>query len=144
MRLVILESPYAGGSDEEIAQNVTFARAALRHCLMKGEAPIASHLLYTQLGVLYDGIPQEREMGIAAGLEWARVAEAAVFYADRGWSPGMLAAFEAHMLRGLHCEQRWLRPIYEVFDAIGLARQRFNDQMALRAICDKHGMEMPW
>ena len=94
MRLVILESPYAG----DIEANTEYARAALRDCLLRGEAPIASHLLYTQPGVLRDELPAEREHGIAAGLAWGRVAEATVVYTDRGVSRGMefgIAAAEA-------------------------------------------------
>lgn len=85
MRLVILESPYAGG----VARNVAYARAAMRDCLLRGEAPFASHLLYTQPGVLDDDIPGERQLGIGAGLEWGARAEATVVYADLGISPGM-------------------------------------------------------
>ena len=55
---------------------------------------IASHLLYTQPGILDDTIPDEREVGIAAGLEWAHVAEAMVIYTDRGISPGMQRAID--------------------------------------------------
>ena len=85
MRLVILESPYAG----DIEANVAYARAALRDSLMRGEAPIASHLLYTQPGVLDDAIPSERQHGIDAGLAWRRVADATVVYVDRGVTNGM-------------------------------------------------------
>lgn len=104
MKLVVLESPYAG----DVERNVAYARAAMRDCLSRGEAPIASHLLYTQEGVLDDDIPGERARGIAAGLEWARVAEAVVFYVDRGWSRGMLAAKERHADEGLPIEYRSL------------------------------------
>lgn len=83
--LVILESPFAG----DVTANLAYARAAMRDSLLRGEAPIASHLLYTQPGVLDDNLPHERELGIAAGLA---VADRAVFYVDRGWSGGMLAA----------------------------------------------------
>lgn len=86
MRLVILESPYAGDVDT----NVDYARSCLRDCLMRGEAPIASHLLYTQDGVLDDRDPTERTLGIAAGLAWGRAAQATVVYQDRGISRGML------------------------------------------------------
>jgi len=84
-RLVVLESPYAG----DVAENERYARAALHDCLMRGEAPIASHLLYTQPGVLNDLNPAERQHGIDAGLAWGRVAEATVVYTDRGMSGGM-------------------------------------------------------
>jgi hypothetical protein len=85
MKLVILESPYAG----DIEANVAYARAALRDSLARGEAPIASHLLYTQPGVLRDEVQEERDWGIAAGLAWANKAEATVVYTDRGISRGM-------------------------------------------------------
>lgn len=88
MKLVIIESPYAG----EVELNVEYARACLKDSIHRGEAPIASHLLYTQPGILDDLIPSERELGIAAGLAWSEVAEYSCFYTDRGWSRGMLAA----------------------------------------------------
>lgn len=85
IRLVILESPFAG----DVAANVKYARAAVRDALSRGEAPIASHLLYTQPGVLDDTIESERQWGINAGLAWGRVADATVVYTDRGVSRGM-------------------------------------------------------
>lgn len=84
-KLVIVESPFAGDVDA----NIAYARAAIRDCLLRGEAPIASHLLYTQPGVLNDDIPEERARGIDAGLAWGRVADATVVYIDRGMSRGM-------------------------------------------------------
>jgi hypothetical protein len=104
MRLVILESPYAGDVD----RNVAYARAALADSLRRGEAPIASHLLYTQPGVLDDDVPDERRLGIDAGLAWGRVADAAVFYVDLGMSRGMLQAWDRHHLEGRPVERRRL------------------------------------
>ena len=94
MTRVILESPYAAPTPEGIAYNVSYARACLRDSLLRGEAPIASHLLYTQPGVLRDEVAEERLRGINAGLAWREVADAWVFYLDLGWSPGMAAARE--------------------------------------------------
>jgi hypothetical protein len=82
---VILESPYAG----DIERNVKYARMAVRDSLSRGEAPIASHLLYTQEGILKDEIPEERQWGIDAGLAWKEVAVKHVFYVDYGYSRGM-------------------------------------------------------
>lgn len=70
MKRVILESPYAGDTAEDVERNLTYAREALRDSLLRGEAPIASHLLYTQKGVLDDRIREERGLGIAAGVAW--------------------------------------------------------------------------
>jgi len=86
MRRVVVESPFAG----DVETNTAYARRALRDCLLRGEAPIASHLLYTQPGVLDDNNPEERKLGIEAGLTWARAgAEASVVYEDWGISSGM-------------------------------------------------------
>lgn len=91
-KLVIIESPYAG----DIVANVAYARAAMKDSCNRLEAPMASHLLYTQPGVLDDNIPADREWGIKAGLAWRRVAELAAFYVDRGWSRGMWVAKELY------------------------------------------------
>lgn len=88
MKRVIIESPYAG----EVRENLKYARECLRHSLSLGEAPIASHLLYTQPKVLNDKKPEERRLGIEAGLAWLSVADDHVFYIDRGMSTGMKLA----------------------------------------------------
>jgi hypothetical protein len=92
MKRVILESPYRALTDNAVMDNVVYARVCLRDCLARGEAPIASHLLYTQEGVLDDKVEYERELGIQAGLAWMSVADYSVFYTDRGWSKGMYRA----------------------------------------------------
>lgn len=102
MRLVVLESPYAGDVD----RNVVYARRCLRDCLGRGEAPIASHLLYTQAGVLSDDSPGERAAGIAAGLAWLRVADATVVYTDLGVSRGMREGIGAAETLGRPVEYR--------------------------------------
>lgn len=104
MRLVILESPYAG----DIGANVEYARACLRDALLRGEAPIASHLLYTQPGVLRDEVPAERAYGIDAGLAWRRVADASVVYVDRGITKGMQYGIDAATAAGKPVEYRRL------------------------------------
>jgi hypothetical protein len=87
MRLVVVESPYAG----DVEMNLRYLRACMADCLRKGEAPYASHALYTQPGVLRDELPEERKLGIEAGFRWGEVAALRVFYVDRGWSSGMRA-----------------------------------------------------
>lgn len=102
MRLVILESPYAG----DVEANVAYARRCVRDSLSRGEAPIASHLLYTQPGILNDDVPGERRLGIDAGLAWRRVAEASVVYVDRGISTGMNYGIGAARDAGIPVEFR--------------------------------------
>jgi hypothetical protein len=95
MRRVVLESPFAGATEAEQQANIDYARACVADCLQRGDSAIASHLLYTQPGVLRDDVPGERELGIAAGLAWLPVADATVVYTDRGVSPGMLRGIRA-------------------------------------------------
>lgn len=85
MKLVILESPYAG----DVAANIAYARACVRDSLSRGESPLASHLLLTQEDILRDDDPVERLKGIDAGLAWLHVSEGTVVYCDYGISKGM-------------------------------------------------------
>lgn len=104
MRLVIVESPFAG----DVKRNLRYLRACLRDCLMRGEAPYASHGLYTQSDVLDDGSPLDRTLGIEAGFAWKRVADASVFYTDLGISRGMELGAKAAEERGQAVEFRSL------------------------------------
>lgn len=106
MKLVILESPYAGNID----LNVAYARLAVRDSLSRGEAPICSHLLYTQPTILKDEVPEERQCGIDAGLAWGKVAEQTVVYIDLGISRGMKYGIEAAEKAGRNVEYRRLFP----------------------------------
>lgn len=111
MRKVVLESPFAGrGTDKagQLEKNVAYARMCMHDCLLRGEAPIASHLLYTQPGVLNDNKPEERKLGIEAGLEWGRLAEASVVYVDRGVSKGMKFGIARAIKEGRPVEYRSL------------------------------------
>lgn len=103
-RRVIVESPYAG----DVLRNEAYARAALKDCLLRGEAPFASHLLYTQPSVVDDHIPHERVLGIDAGLAWGAVADATVVYTDFGISAGMAYGIERANREGRPVEYRQL------------------------------------
>ncbi|MDD5749435.1 MAG: hypothetical protein PHO91_01450 [Patescibacteria group bacterium] len=107
IRLVIIESPFAG-TPEEVATNIQYARACLLDCLKRGEAPFASHLLYTQEGVLDDTVPEQRRLGIEAGLAWGQKATATVVYLDRGISQGMVQGIIRALNEGRAVEPRSL------------------------------------
>lgn len=94
-KLVIVESPYTGN----VEFNVNYARRCIMDCLHRGEAAIASHLLYTQQGILRDDKASERKMGIEAGIAWKQVAEYSAFYTDLGWSHGMLTGLNGLVQR---------------------------------------------
>ena len=85
LRPVVIESPYDGN----IRRHIAYARDAIAHSLARGEAPIASHLLYTQPGILNDDVPAQRELGIGAGHAWIEKADAVIVYDDFGVTPGM-------------------------------------------------------
>lgn len=108
MQRVILESPFAAETPNGKKANILYARACLRDCLTQGESPIASHLLYTQSGVLDDDIPGERTLGIEAGLAWGVEAHKTVVYTDRGISKGMKYGIERANREGRVVEFRIL------------------------------------
>lgn len=112
MILVSIESPYASKkkgiveNKQEIQKNIQYARECMSDCLHRGEAPIASHLLYTQEGILDDTIPEERTLGIQAGFEWNQFAEKTVVYIDLGISNGMKAGIDEANMKGRPVEFR--------------------------------------
>src|ERR1051325_1007922 len=67
-KLVIIESPFrgagttAGDIQTDRESKIKYARRCMRDCLLRNEAPMVSHLLYTQEGVLSDDEPKEREL----------------------------------------------------------------------------------
>ena len=103
--LVIIESPFKG--DE--VENINYARECVRHSLLLGESPIASHLLYTQEGILNDAIESERILGISAGLSWVSVAEKTAVYIDLGISKGMEYGIKVAKDAGVDIEYRKIR-----------------------------------
>ncbi len=105
MKLTILESPYAG----DVAANIEYAQKCMRDMLLSGEAPYASHLLYTQPNVLDDLNPEERVMGIEAGFYWKNIEGVhTVFYLDRGISGGMQLALDFCKGHNMSFEERYL------------------------------------
>jgi hypothetical protein len=102
MRLVIVESPLSG----DVPTNQEYARLALLDSLRRGESPLASHLLYPQ--VLDDAEPDERRIGIEAGLAWGIHADATVVYTDKGISQGMKLGINRALAEGRVIEYRSL------------------------------------
>lgn len=113
MRRVVIETPYSpgpGGTIEERSErlrtNIRYLRAALHDSICRGEAPFASHAIYTQKGVLDDDVPDQREHGIAAGFAWGDVADAVVVYEDLGVSGGMERGMDRAYRLGQKVEHR--------------------------------------
>ncbi len=104
MRRVVLESPYAG----LVERNVAYARMAVLDCLLNfDECPFASHLLYTQ-SILNDKDEAERKLGMRAGLDWATQAAATVVYDDLGTSSGVERGIDHAKMFGRPIEYRQL------------------------------------
>lgn len=104
--LVIVESPFRGGSDR--LTNEIYGSRCLRDSLLRGEAPFASHALYTRLFVLADHVEKERRMGMEAGFAWGEHADLVAVYTDLGISEGMTEGVERAKARGLPVEYRSL------------------------------------
>ena len=83
MNCVIIESPYKGN----IIHNIQYAKECMFDSISRGEAPIASHLLYT--AVLDDNVIDERNLGIDCGFEWMKRCDYVAVYIDNGISTGM-------------------------------------------------------
>ena len=85
VKLVAIESPYQGN----VELNLRYLCACMADSFARGEAPFASHGIYTRPGVLRDEVPEERARGMKAGFAWAAKAEIRAIYLDLGMSDGM-------------------------------------------------------
>jgi len=86
MELVIIESPYAG----DVEQNLAYLKECQRDSIRRGEAHFASHRMYTN--ALDDSVELEREIGLRTGYAWMRAADRVAVYIDFGLSDGMKRA----------------------------------------------------
>ncbi len=114
--IVIVESPFAGAMET----NRQYAIRACADCFRRGETPFASHVHYPP--ILDELKPEERERGITAGYEFWSLARTIAFYADNGWSPGMIRALK----RVSQCPGRWemrIRTFYGESPPIPISNQ---------------------
>ena len=88
--LTIIESPFAG----DVETHILYARRAMKDSIKRGEAPFASHLLYTQEGILDDQDANERRLGMFCGWAWMQYANQVAVYTDYGISLGMSQGIE--------------------------------------------------
>lgn len=114
-KLVIIESPYAG-TPEDIKRNEYYARSAIKDCLNNGEIPFASHLLYTQAGILDDKQSAQRRLGIEAGLIMGTLCQKTVLYKDLGITIGMEEGIERAKIAGRDVEIREIPDFIEKYN----------------------------
>src|SRR6188768_516060 len=115
MRIVVLESPFKPSADDVakyagrysaadlLRQNLTYARLLLLNSLQRGEAPLAPHLLYTQVWTERDDL---RDAGIKAGIELHHRADLVALGTDLGTSNGMRLARDNARLIGVELTSR--------------------------------------
>ncbi len=101
-RCVIIESPYKG----DFEKHEEYGSRCLADCLSRGEAPFASHLLYTRDGVLDDTVAEEREQGISSGLSIGDRLDVTVVYTDHGITDGMTTGIRRARAAGRKVEYR--------------------------------------
>ena len=140
--LVLIESPYAG----DVARNERYARACLADSLARGEAPFASHILYTQPGVLDDTDPAERHQGIQAGLAWGANATLTAVYDDLGITEGMRQGIARAEAEGRPVEVRQLAALPALLDDADALRAEVKRLTALvelvREWIDRRGVNV--
>ena len=128
--LAIIESPYRGTDLIDRRVNELYLTLCMRDSIERGEAPIASHALYTRPGLLDEDKPEDRALGIALGFAWWRALDQLsglrpliVFYQDRGWSNGMKAALERASAHGVTCRNIGRVQLAKLADAESLLRK---------------------
>lgn len=121
-KLVVIESPFRGPEGpnawKETRRNLLYARLCVNDCLRRGEAPYASHLFFTQTGILDDSDEDQRIRGINAGVAWGSQATLTAVYEDFGISSGMEYGIEAAIRAERPIEHRKLAGIINLEAAL--------------------------
>lgn len=108
-RFVDIETPYSAKTLSGVRKNIRYARACVRDSLLRGEVPFASHIFYTQSGILDDNLHGERKRGILAGKAMIeRLNATTVVYTDLGVSKGMKLGIKLAKSSGRNVEYRTL------------------------------------
>jgi hypothetical protein len=102
MKRVIIESPYSG-----FDSNRAYLRLCLLDSLNRGEAPYASHGLYTWC--LDDNDAEQRAKGMKAGFAWTEKADLCAVYEDFGVSTGMQIGIQNAAAWGIPIEYRKIK-----------------------------------
>jgi hypothetical protein len=118
---VDIETPYMGASRVEalairqVQRNIRYARACVGDSLKRGEIPFASHLFFTQPGILDDNVLKERLRGINAGKELIEALPniRTVVYTNLGISLGMQEGIERAKKNNRMVEYRTLGDDWE-------------------------------
>ena len=108
MTRVVIESPLGALTHAGIQQHQAYARRAVLDSLRRGEAPYASHLFYAHPEILDDLLPEQRALGLLAGLTWAAQASTCAVYLDRGLTPGMELGIAQARRLGMRIVVRYL------------------------------------
>lgn len=82
-RKVYVASKYAGDIEANARAAVTYCRRVIN----AGYMPVASHILYGASGILRDGDPTERDLGLMFGLALLKLCDEVWVFGDI--SPGM-------------------------------------------------------
>lgn len=106
--IVVIESPYAAKTKADAEMHRIYAGRAMRDSVIRGETPLASHILYAASGALDDNNPDERDLGIRTGYKLWRVADRIVFYLDYGMSSGMEKAMKRAESKGEKIVKRYI------------------------------------
>lgn len=87
MKKVYICSPYRAQSNEELIRNREYAKSLTRQAIKAGLAPITPHLYMSQC--LDEDKPEERELGLNAGIELLIICNYVIAGIRYGISEGM-------------------------------------------------------
>lgn len=93
MRMVYICSPYRAKDSAQLDRNIEYAQQITRQAIAAGLAPITPHLYMTQC--LNEDKPDERELGITAGLELLKNCDLVIVGTKYGISEGMVREITA-------------------------------------------------
>lgn len=99
MKKVYICSPYRAKNNEELTRNIEYAKSLTRQAIKAGFAPITPHLYKSQC--LDEDKPEERELGLKAGIELLKTCDYVIAGTRYGISEGMSGEIAAADAAGI-------------------------------------------
>ena len=95
MKRIYICSPYRGDYEKNLAAAQDYSRQVLD----RGFIPITPHMFYSS--IVNDNLPEDRELGLVAGLELLKISDEVWVFSQSGISEGMATEIELADISGI-------------------------------------------
>lgn len=109
-RTALVLTPFMSEDPAKKDMFYRYAKRAVKDCLNRGEAPLASHIFFYEF-FNNNLIQTERDMGFISQVSWIKDCDMVVVYMDFGITQAMKAALDVAKLKNRRIEYRLITAV---------------------------------